>query len=295
MVTRLLSFATNRQKQREVTLSKSLVAQISNSSSPVQVMGILNVTPDSFSDGGKFSQFDVALAQIEQMIACGASIIDIGGESTRPGARQVNAHDELARVLPLLKAIKSRFDVSVSIDTSKAIVMSEAIKHGADMINDVRALQNEGCLDVLADSDVPVCLMHMQGLPRTMQQNPHYDDVINDIINFFAQRIEICQRAGIDKARIILDPGFGFGKTLAQNYQLLAQLDKFSELGLPILSGTSRKSMIGNLLQRDLENRLAGSITTAIIAAQKGAKIIRVHDVQETVDALKILSTVAHY
>ncbi len=291
----MLSFATNRQKQREVTLSKSLVAQISNSSSPVQVMGILNVTPDSFSDGGKFSQFDVALAQIEQMIACGASIIDIGGESTRPGARQVNAHDELARVLPLLKAIKSRFDVSVSIDTSKAIVMSEAIKHGADMINDVRALQNEGCLDVLADSDVPVCLMHMQGLPRTMQQNPHYDDVINDIINFFAQRIEICQRAGIDKARIILDPGFGFGKTLAQNYQLLAQLDKFSELGLPILSGTSRKSMIGNLLQRDLENRLAGSITTAIIAAQKGAKIIRVHDVQETVDALKILSTVAHY
>ncbi len=268
--------------------------QILNNTAPTQVMGILNVTPDSFSDGGKFANFDAALKQVEQMISDGATIIDIGGESTRPGASEVSEQDELERVIPLLKAIKSRFDVLVSIDTSKAKVMSAAIKNGADIINDVRALQNEGCLEVLANSEVPVCLMHMQGLPRTMQENPHYDDVIDDIIEFFKQRIDICQHAGIDKKRIILDPGFGFGKTLEQNYQLLAQFNKFNELGLPVLSGTSRKSMIGNLLQREVEQRLAGSVTTAIIAAQKGAKIIRVHDVQETVDALKILTTVAN-
>jgi len=260
-----------------------------------QVMGILNVTPDSFSDGGQFSSFDKALAQVEIMILDGVDIIDIGGESTRPGAVDVSEEDELARVIPLLKAIKSKFDIKVSIDTSKAEVMSQAIAHGADIINDVRALQNEGCLAVLAKSKVPICLMHMQGLPRSMQENPQYDDVISEIKQFFIDRIQVCEQAGINRERLILDPGFGFGKTLEQNYQLLAQLHQFSDLGLPLLSGTSRKSMIGNLLSRNVDERLAGSLTTAIIAAQQNASIIRVHDVKETVDALKVLSITAKY
>jgi len=260
-----------------------------------QVMGILNVTPDSFSDGGKFTHIDNALKQVEQMLENGVSIIDIGGESTRPGAAEVSASDELNRVIPVLTAIKQRFDVLVSIDTSKASVMSVAIEQGADIINDVRALQNEGCLDVLAQTNVPVCLMHMQGLPRTMQQQPSYDDVIEDIKLFFQQRIKACQQAGISRQRLILDVGFGFGKTLAQNYQLLAKLTEFHQFDLPLLSGTSRKSMIGNLLNRSPEQRLAGSLATAIIAAQQGAQILRVHDVKETVDALKVLQATANH
>lgn len=260
-----------------------------------QVMGILNVTPDSFSDGGKFASFDKALAQVEQMIHDGVDIIDIGGESTRPGAVEVSEADELARVIPLLKVIKSTFDINVSIDTSKAAVMAQAIVYGADIINDVRALQNEGCLAVLAKSDVPVCLMHMQGLPDSMQEKPHYDDVIAEVKQFFIDRIKACEQAGIKRERLILDPGFGFGKTLEQNYQLLAQLSQFADFGLPLLSGTSRKSMIGNLLARNVNERLAGSLTTAIIAAQQNASIIRVHDVKETVDALKVLSITAKY
>ena len=261
-------------------------------SSP-QVMGILNVTPDSFSDGGKFAHFDHALDQVERMIAAGATIIDIGGESTRPGAKDVSEKDELERVIPVLKAIKQKFDVVVSIDTSKASVMKAAIESGADIINDVRALQNEGCLAVLANSDVPICLMHMQGLPRTMQNEPTYSNVVDDIILFFEQRINACVDAGITKERLILDPGFGFGKTLAQNFHLLANLSAFEKLDCPILAGISRKSMIGNLLNRDVEQRLAGSLSTAIVAVQQGAKIIRVHDVEETVDAIKILKAVA--
>lgn len=261
-------------------------------SSP-QVMGILNVTPDSFSDGGKFAHFDHALEQVERMIAAGATIIDIGGESTRPGAKDVSEKDELERVIPVLKAIKQKFDVVVSIDTSKASVMKAAIESGADIINDVRALQNEGCLAVLANSDVPICLMHMQGLPRTMQNEPTYSNVVDDIILFFEQRINACVDAGIAKERLILDPGFGFGKTLAQNFHLLANLSAFEKLDCPILAGISRKSMIGNLLNRDVEQRLAGSLSTAIVAVQQGAKIIRVHDVEETVDAIKILKAVA--
>lgn len=257
-----------------------------------QVMGILNVTPDSFSDGGKYAQFDYALEQAEQMIASGATIIDIGGESTRPGAEAVSEQDELARVIPVLKAIKQRFNILVSIDTSKASVMSATIDAGADMINDVRALQNDGCLAAIANSNIPVCLMHMQGIPKNMQNSPSYDHVINDIIVFFQQRIDACINAGIARERLILDPGFGFGKTLEQNFHLLANLSKFNQLGLPLLAGLSRKSMIGNLLNREVEQRLAGSLATAIIAAQQGAQIIRVHDVQETVDALKILKAV---
>jgi len=265
-----------------------------NNAAP-QIMGILNVTPDSFSDGGKFSQIDAAMYQVEQMINDGAEIIDIGGESTRPGAKDVSKSDELLRVIPVLKAIKQRFNVLVSIDTSKAAVMSESIEHGADIINDVRALQEPECLTVVAQSDIRVCLMHMQGQPRTMQENPQYEHLIQDIKDFFVGRIQACQNIGIIKNRIILDPGFGFGKTVAQNYQLLAQLSQFSVLGLPLLSGTSRKSMLGNLLNREVDQRLSGSITTAILAAQQGAAIIRVHDVKETIDAMKILQETANY
>jgi dihydropteroate synthase len=253
-------------------------------------MGILNVTPDSFSDGGKFSRIDFALEQVEKMIADGAAIIDVGGESTRPGAKDVSEKDELERVIPVLKAIKKRFDIIVSIDTSKAVVMSEAIAHGAGMINDVRSLQNDDCLKVLAqDQSVAICLMHMQGLPRTMQQAPHYDNLIEDINQFFQQRISACTESGIKKSRLILDPGFGFGKSLEQNYSLLANMSKLQSLDLPLLAGLSRKSMIGSLLNREVNDRLAGSLATAVIAAQQGAKIIRVHDVKETVDTLKIL------
>lgn len=263
-----------------------------NINQSIDVMGILNITPDSFSDGGKFTQIDAALAQVERMIEYGASIIDIGGESTRPGAVDVSNKDEIARVIPLLKAIKQRFTIKVSIDTSKASVMAESIEHQADIINDVRALQNEGCLAVMSQTNLPICLMHMQGLPRTMQAAPQYDDLINDIHIFFKERITHCNAHGIATNRIILDPGFGFGKTLEQNYELLAQLSTFKKFNLPLLAGLSRKSMIGNLLNREVDERLAGSIATAVIAAQQGANIIRVHDVKETVDALKVLATV---
>mgnify|MGYP001943368532 CR=1 FL=1 len=259
-----------------------------------QLMGILNTTPDSFSDGGLFTQIDAALAQVEQMINDGAAIIDIGGESTRPGAADVSEKDELQRTIPLLKAIKSRFDVLVSIDTSKAAVMAQSLEHNVDIINDVRALQNTGCLSIAAQSDIPICLMHMQGLPRTMQSAPEYNNVIDDISLFFEQRIAQCVDSGISRERIILDPGFGFGKTLEQNYHLLANLSAFSAFNLPVLSGTSRKSMIGNLLHCPPQQRLAGSLATALLAAQQGAHIIRVHDVKETVDTLAVLTATQH-
>ncbi|MFT7007744.1 MAG: dihydropteroate synthase [Colwellia sp.] len=261
----------------------------------VKVMGILNVTPDSFSDGGQFTCLDSALKQVEKMVANGVDIIDIGGESTRPGAAEVNVQDEIVRVIPLLKAIKLRFDINVSIDTTKAEVMSEAIVHGADMINDVRALQNKGCLEVVAQSNIAVCLMHMQGMPRTMQENPRYSHIIDDILAFFKQRIACCEQNGINEERLVLDPGFGFGKTLAHNYEVLAKFAQFKSLGLPVLAGISRKSMIGNLLNREVDERLAGSLAAAIVAVQQGANIIRVHDVQESVDAINILKAVAQY
>lgn len=288
-----------KNKPKSTPSNKGISSQIITNITPlshlnsVQVMGIVNVTPDSFSDGGQFAHIDNALVQVELMINNGVDIIDIGGESTRPGALAVSDQDEIARVIPLLKAIKSRFNVKVSIDTSKASVMSEAITYDADIINDVRALQNNGCIDVIAQSDVLVCLMHMQGMPRTMQENPHYENIMTDIIRFFEQRIQCCEEKGIDRRRLILDPGFGFGKTLTDNYKMLAQMAKFKKLNLPLLSGTSRKSMLGNLLNRDVNHRLAGSLTTAIVAVQQGASIIRVHDVAETVDALKILTAVA--
>jgi len=275
--------------------SKKEIISTQGSLNKVQVMGILNVTPDSFSDGGQFTCFDNALKQVEQMIDNGVDIIDIGGESTRPGAAEVNVDDEIDRVIPLLKAIKSRFDINVSIDTSKAEVMAEAITYGADMINDVRALQNQGCLEVVAQSDIAVCLMHMQGMPRTMQENPQYNNIIDDVLEFFRLRIDCCEQSGINRERLVLDPGFGFGKTLAHNYEVLAKLTQFKSLGLPVLAGISRKSMIGNLLNRKVKERLAGSLAAAIVAIQQGANIIRVHDVKESVDAINILKAVAQY
>lgn len=256
--------------------------------SPV-VMGILNVTPDSFSDGGSYCQLDSAVKQAQILLNQGAKIIDIGGESTRPGAPDVSLEDELERVIPLVKALRKTSDCIISIDTSKSEVMRQAIIAGADIINDVRALQEPGAIEVLAQyPEVAICLMHMQGQPRTMQSNPHYDDLFTDISEFFAERLAKCEQAGIQQQRIILDPGFGFGKTLAHNYEILNKFDVFNQFKLPVLAGLSRKSMIGNLLNRETHERLAGSLAGALIAAQNGAKIIRVHDVQETVDVLSV-------
>ena len=253
------------------------------------VMGILNVTPDSFSDGGKFNSLDNALLQAERMIQAGVSIIDIGGESTRPGAPDVSLEEELARVIPAIKAIRAKFDVWISIDTSKAEVMRQAVEAGADLINDVRALQEPGALEAAADANVPVCLMHMKGQPRTMQANPNYDDVLTDVEAFLQERVEACEAVGISKDQLILDPGFGFGKTIEHNYHLLAHLEKFHTLGLPVLAGMSRKSMIFKLLDKAPADCMVASVTCATIAAIKGAQIIRVHDVEDTLEAMKII------
>lgn len=260
-----------------------------------KVMGILNVTPDSFSDGGAFTQMEQALKQVQNMLAGGATFIDVGGESTRPGAKDVSLQEELDRVIPVIEAIRQRFDCVISIDTSKALVMAEAVRAGAALINDVRALQDEGALKAASEAQVPVCLMHMQGQPRTMQTAPDYNNVLVDVIAFLQQRISSCLQAGIKPSNIIIDPGFGFGKTVAHNYQLLANLHQLTQLDAAILIGLSRKSMIGAVLDRPTDERLAGSISGALLAAQQGAQIIRVHDVKETVDALKILTTMNIY
>ncbi len=253
------------------------------------VMGILNVTPDSFSDGGRFNSLDNALQKAERMIQAGVSIIDIGGESTRPGAPDVSLEEELARVIPAIKAIRAKFDVWISIDTSKAEVMRQAVEAGADLINDVRALQEPGALQVAAEANVPVCLMHMKGQPRTMQASPVYDDVLMDVEAFLQERVEACEAVGISKEQLILDPGFGFGKTIEHNYHLLAHLEKFHTLGLPVLAGMSRKSMIFKLLDKAPADCMVASVTCATIAAMKGAQIIRVHDVEDTLEAMKII------
>ena len=262
--------------------------------SPV-VMGILNVTPDSFSDGGKFSSFELACQHADEMVAQGAIIIDIGGESTRPGAADVSVDDELARVVPLVEYVAKHHDVWISVDTSKPEVMRQAVNAGAHLINDVRALLEPGALETAAQLNVPICLMHMQGAPRTMQSAPEYQDVIADVFKFLNERIQACLEAGIPRERLLIDPGFGFGKTLEHNYELLAKLDRFEQFELPILIGLSRKSMIGNLLARPTSERLAGSLAGAMIAAQKGAHIIRVHDVPETVDVRKVLQATQAY
>lgn len=263
-------------------------------SSP-RVMGILNVTPDSFSDGGRFSDLDSALFQAQQMVEEGADFIDVGGESTRPGAASVDLNSELDRVIPVVESLSQNFDIVVSIDTSKALVMAEAVKAGAGLINDVRALREEGALLSACNSGAPVCLMHMQGQPRTMQALPKYANVVTDVIDFLNERIASCIDVGIKQNQIIVDPGFGFGKSLQHNYQLLNSLEKLHSIGLPVLSGISRKSMLGNLLDRKVDERLAASVAAATISVMKGAKIIRVHDVKESVDAVKVVSALNAY
>ncbi len=258
-----------------------------------QVMGILNATPDSFSDGGSYYRegclaLDVALSRAEQMVAQGASIIDVGGESTRPGAAVVSAQEELDRVAPLVEALVSRLGVLVSVDTSTPEVMRESARLGAGMINDVRALLREGALQAAAQTGLPVCLMHMQGQPGSMQQQPSYGDVVGEVKQFLQGRVAACQAAGIAAERLLLDPGFGFGKSLAHNLALLRQLPQLAALGFPLLVGLSRKSMLGQLLGRPVEQRLAGSLALALCSAQAGAHIIRVHDVAETVDTLRV-------
>lgn len=256
------------------------------------VMGVLNITPDSFSDGGRFLDPDKAVAQARAMVEEGAAIIDIGGESTRPGAAQVSAEEELDRVLPVLEALHD-VPVPISIDTTKPAVMAQAVAAGATLINDVRALQEAGALEVAASLGVPVCLMHMQGTPRTMQADPQYEDVVGDIHRFFEQRMEACLAAGIGEHNIVLDPGFGFGKNLAHNLALLRRLHEFLDLGRPLLVGLSRKSMLGKLLDdAPADQRLPGGIAAAVIAVWQGASIVRAHDVKATVDALKVCDAV---
>ncbi|WP_413727182.1 dihydropteroate synthase [Sodalis sp. RH19] len=255
-----------------------------------QVMGILNVTPDSFSDGGKYRRLDAALAHAQAMVAAGATLIDIGGESTRPGAAPVSDQEEADRVLPVVSALAQRLDVAISVDTSRALVMRESAAAGAHLINDIRALRDPGALEVARDSGLPVCLMHMQGEPRSMQQAPHYDDVLAEVDRFFAGRIADCVAAGIPKNKLLLDPGFGFGKDLAHNYRLLARVGDYHHFGLPLLVGMSRKSMIGQLTQAPAEQRVIGSVACAVIAAMQGAQIIRVHDVKATVEAMQIVT-----
>lgn len=259
-----------------------------------RVMGIVNVTPDSFSDGGAHDTSAAAIAHGLKLVEEGADVLDIGGESTRPGADEVSIDEELRRVIPVIEALAAQVNVPISIDTSKPEVMRAAVAAGAGMINDVYALRREGALDEAASLGVPVVLMHMLGEPRTMQQSPDYDDVVGEVHRFLAERIFSCEIAGIDKKKIIVDPGFGFGKNREHNLQLLARLQRFTELGVPVLAGLSRKKTIGELTGRDIPaERLHGSVAAHLIAAQHGARIVRVHDVAATVDALKVWQAVA--
>lgn len=261
-----------------------------------KVMGVLNVTPDSFSDGGRYSQVDQALKQAQLMVDQGATFIDVGGESTRPGATEVATQVELDRVIPVIEAIARNIDTIITIDTSKPEVMETAVESGASMINDVRALSKPKALETAAKLaqkyDVPTCIMHMQGSPETMQYQPQYAHVVDEIIEFFRLQIERLVSAGFDYKQIMLDPGFGFGKSLDHNYQLLKHFTQLTQFDLPVLAGMSRKSMIGKLLNREINERLAGDIAAATIAAMNGASIIRVHDVAQASDAMKIVEKI---
>jgi dihydropteroate synthase len=256
------------------------------------VMGILNVTPDSFSDGGRFIEPELALRQAASMAADGAAIIDIGGESTRPGAAGVGEQEELDRVIPLVEAVASATDTPISVDTSKPAVMRAAVAAGASMINDVRALRDDGALEAASELQVAVCLMHMLGEPRTMQANPVYDDVVADVAAFLEERVAACVAAGINENRIVVDPGFGFGKTPEHNVELLANLRQLRVRGRPLLVGVSRKSTLGVLTRREVHERMPASVAAAVMAVVNGAAIIRAHDVRETVDALKVAQAV---
>jgi dihydropteroate synthase len=257
------------------------------------VMGVLNVTPDSFSDGGSFSKLEFAVSRAEEMVAAGAAMIDIGGESTRPGAHAVSIAEELQRVMPVVYALQG-LEVPLSVDTCKPEVMREVLIAGADMINDINGFRAPGALEAVRDSDCGLCIMHMQATPQTMQQEPHYDDVVQEVIDFLRERVDAMTAAGIDRERICIDPGFGFGKTVGHNYTLLRGIARMRhELGLPVLAGLSRKSMIGAIINRPVEQRLAGSLAGALAAVAQGARIIRAHDVAETVDAILVWQAAA--
>lgn len=262
-----------------------------------KIMGILNITPDSFSDGGSYYKagrfsLDLMLKCAEQMLTDGADILDVGGESTRPGAAVVSEQEELDRVIPVIEALVENLGALVSVDTSTASVIRESAQKGAGIINDVRALMRDGALAAAAETGLPICLMHMQGQPQTMQNSPRYDDVVAEVLGFLRDRISTCEAAGITKTRILVDPGFGFGKTLTHNLALLARLPELAVLGVPILVGLSRKSMLGQLLNRGVDERLPGSLALALAAADRGAAIIRVHDVAATKDVLSVHSAV---
>jgi dihydropteroate synthase len=258
-----------------------------NKSHSPLIMGILNITPDSFSDGSQYNTVDQAFERAHQMQQAGVDIIDIGGESTRPGAADVSAEQEIERVVPVINRIK-KLGIPISIDTSKPQVMQAAVAAGAMMINDVRALSESNALQMAAKLKVPVCLMHMQGQPRSMQKAPEYKNVVQEVISFLRQRVKACENAGIDKSLISLDPGFGFGKSLPHNLKILDQLERLVELGFPVLAGLSRKSMLGEITNKPVEQRLSASLAVAQLAMQKGARIIRVHDVAETVDVRQV-------
>ena len=251
-----------------------------------RVMGILNVTPDSFSDGGQFISIETALTQARQMVAEGAAILDIGGESTRPGAAVVAADEEMARVVPVIEAIHAEIDIPISIDTMKPEVMRAAVSAGAGLINDVQALQRDGALAAAAELNVPVCLMHSQGMSQTMQDAPRYDNVIKEVTDFLLARVAACEAVGITRDKLILDPGFGFGKKANHNLKLMKHLSFLIDTGFPVLVGVSRKSMIGALLDVSVEERLAASLSLASLAVWQGAKLVRSHDVKETVQAI---------
>lgn len=256
------------------------------------IMGILNITPDSFSDGGQYNTLDAALHRAGNMLEAGASLLDVGGESTRPGAQAVSPQQELDRVAPLVEALVKNFDCIVSVDSSTPQVMTESAALGAGLLNDVRALQREGALEAAAQTGLPVCLMHMRGEPQTMQDAPHYDDVAAEVAAFLQQRVDACVVAGISRERIVLDPGFGFAKTLQHNLELFSRLPELHALNLPLLVGVSRKSMIGSVLDKPVDQRLYGSLALAVMALERGGKIIRVHDVAQTMDALKMFEAV---
>lgn len=263
-----------------------------------RIMGVLNCTPDSFSDGGRYQKFDSALRHAAQMIEEGADIIDVGGESTRPGAPEVSIDEELQRVVPVIEALHREFDVPISVDTSKADVMLAAAAAGAGMINDVAGLRNPGALDAAAlvhrQSGVAVCLMHMQGTPRTMQESPAYQNVVTEVLQFLLQRAKVAETAGIAASSLVLDPGFGFGKTVKHNLSLLHDLGVYADYTYPILVGLSRKAMIKKILASNSDERLIGSVTLALLAAERGANIVRVHDVKATADALTLLQALAN-
>lgn len=256
------------------------------------VMGILNVTPDSFSDGGRHAGVLAALRHADAMMAAGATLIDVGGESTRPGACAVSSIEELERVAPVVEAIARELDVIISVDTSTPAVIRETARLGAGLINDVRSLSRDGALEAVASSGLPVCLMHMRGEPGDMQNDPHYDDVASEVVSFLRERMEACAAAGMPAGRVVLDPGFGFAKNLAHNLSLFNRLEQLHTLGRPLLVGVSRKSMVGQTLQRDVSHRLYGSLALAALAVAKGANILRVHDVAETVDVVRMIAAV---